>query len=497
MLRRITPTKFLIHGIQTTARGYFEHMSTFSSTMGRAQAALGLTVLCAAHFLIGADGLAVAIALPNLQKDLGATAIDAQWTLTAYGLAFGGVLLLGGRLGDLYGRRRLLVCGMATFAGGALLAGSAPTLGVLIAARALQGLGAAAAVPAALALIGSTYSPGPARTRALSLLAAMSALGIMSGLLLGGVITDLLGWRWVFLLMTAPAVLAAVAAPHVLPEARTDGPLVQSDVGGAVLLSTGLMAVLFGLTGVEHNGITAMRTVVPLLIGVLLLAAFVTWERRARTPLVRFEILRVRSLRAASLAVGANALASTAFVYLETLYLRNALGYGALMAGLALLPLNIVALLIAAFAAKPLSRCSPRAALSGLFIFVVIALLWLARAPVPADYLSDIMLPLIVLGAAVPSIYIVSIHEAVADVRADEKGLASGIFETANHLFGGAIGTAIYATVLATAADNAHNAVGYRAAFLAAGILVAMLGLVAALQARRSTSPDTDRQNEG
>jgi EmrB/QacA subfamily drug resistance transporter len=462
-------------------------MSASFSTVSKSRAALGLTVICAAHFLIGADGLAVAIALPNLQEGLGATAIDAQWALTAYGVLFSGVLLLGGRLGDLHGRRRLLVGGMATFAGGSLLAGSAPALAVLVAARALQGLGAAAAVPAALALIGSMYPPGPARTRALSLLAAMSALGIMSGLLLGGVITDLLGWRWVFLLMTAPAVLAAVTAPRVLPEARADGPVPQSDVCGAVLLSTGLMAVLFGLTGVEHGGNTAVRTVVPLLIGVLLLAAFVTWERRVPAPLVRFEILRVRSLRAASLTVGANALASTAFVYLETLYLRNVLGYGALTAGSALLPLNVVALLIALFGAKPLSRRSPRAALSTALVLVVLALLWLARAPVPADYLSDIMLPLIVLGAAVPSIYIISIHEAVADVRPDEKGLASGIFETANHLFGGAVGTAVYATILATTADDAHDATGYRAAFLTAGILVAVLGLIAVLQARRGT----------
>jgi EmrB/QacA subfamily drug resistance transporter len=464
-------------------------VSAFLSTLGRSQAALGLAVLCAAHFLIGADGLAVAIALPNLQAGLGATTIDAQWVLTAYGVTFGGVLLLGGRLGDLYGRRRLLVYGMATFAGGSLLAGLAPALAVMIAARAVQGLGAAAAVPAALALIGSMYSPGPARTRALSLLAAMSAMGIMSGLLLGGMITALLGWRWVFLLMTAPAVIAAVAAPHMLPEARASGPFVQPDVGGAVLVSSGLMAALFGLTGMEHDGIIAMRTGAPLLAGVLLLAAFVIWERRVPSPLVRFSILRVRSLRAASLAVGANALAFTSIVYLETLYLRNALGYGALEAGLALLPINVAALLISLIAARPLSRRSPRAVLSGSFAFVVIALLWLARAPSPADYLTDLMAPLIVLGVAVPCIYIVATHEAVANVKPDEKGLASGIFETANHLFGGAIGIAVYATVLATTVDNAHDAGGYRAAFVTATMLVAVLGLAAALLARRRTSP--------
>lgn len=472
-------------GIPNDGAGYYGRVSASSSAGGRSRAAVGLTALCAAHFLTGADGLAVAIALPNLQEGLGATTIDAQWALTAYGVTFGGVLLLGGRLGDLYGRRRLLVCGMAVFAAGSLLAGLAPALPVLIAARALQGLGAAAAVPTALALIGSLYSPGPARTRALSLLTAMSAVGIISGLLLGGTITDLLGWRWVFLLMTAPAVVAAVAAPRTLPEARADEPPARSDVGGAVLVSAGLMAVLFGFTGMEHDGIAAVRTVAPLTVGVLLLVAFVMWERRAPQPLMRLGILRVRSLRAASLAVGANALAFTSIVYLETLYLRNALGYGALEAGLALLPLNVAALLISVTAARPLSRRSPRAALSVFFALIVAALLWLARAPSPAAYLSDILAPLIVLGVAVPSIYIIAIHEAVADIDPDERGLASGVFETSNHVFGGAIGIAVYATVLAMTTDNAHDAGGYRAAFLAAILLVAPLGLVAVLQARR------------
>ena len=168
--------------------GYVRHV-TAGSGLGGARAALGVVVACAAHFLIGADGLAVAIALPALQTDLGAAPIDAQWVLTAYGLSFGGTLLLAGRLGDLYGRRRLLVCGMAVFGGASMLAGLAPGLAALIAARAVQGLGAAAAVPAALALIGSIYPPGTAHSRALSLLAAMASVGVMSGLLIGGVVT--------------------------------------------------------------------------------------------------------------------------------------------------------------------------------------------------------------------------------------------------------------------------------------------------------------------
>src|SRR3954468_11300548 len=187
---------------------------------GERRAGLGVVVICAAHFLIGVDGLAVAIALPAVQRDLGVAAIEGQWVLSAYGLAFGGTLLLGGRLGDLYGRRRALVGGLGAFAVGALAAGLAPGLGTLIAARVLQGLGAAAAVPATLALIGTLYPPGAERTRALSLLAAMASLGTITGLVLGGAITDLLGWRWLFAITAALSAAATLAAPRLLPEAR-------------------------------------------------------------------------------------------------------------------------------------------------------------------------------------------------------------------------------------------------------------------------------------
>lgn len=457
--------------------------------VGRKRATIGLIVVCAAHLLIGADGLSVAIALPNLQHDLGLTSIGAQWTLTVYGVAFGGVLLLGGRLGDLYGRRRFLMLGMTLFAAGSLAAGLAPSLGVLVVARTAQGLGAAAAVPAALALIGTMYPPGRARTRALSLLAAMATVGIMSGLLLGGLITGLLGWRWVFLLMSVPAALSAAAAPSVLPEARAAGSIVRPDVGGALLVSGGTMATLFGLTSVAADGITAIGTVAPLLAGLALLIAFAIWERHASAPLVRFEILRVRSLRSASLAVGANALAFISITYVGTLFLRNALGYDPLRAGVALLPIDVVALVVSLVAAGPLSRCPPRAVLSAAFTLIAAGLLWLARTPVPADYLRDLMAPLVVLGIAIPSVFVVATHEAVTDVEPHERGLASGIFETANHLVGGAIGVAVYATVVAGAAVAMNEARGYHAAFLTAGGLVLVLGTVAVFQARGSAHP--------
>jgi MFS family permease len=437
--------------------------------------ALGVVVACGAQFLVGVDGLAVAIALPAIQDDLRVAPIDAQWVLTAFGLAFGGALLLAGRLGDLYGRRLLLTWGMALFACGSLGAGVAPGLPALALARALQGLGAAAAVPAALALIGSLIPPGPARTRALSLLASMAAVGVMTGLLVGGVLTQLLGWRSVFLVLAPAAAIAAVAAPRLLPEARADEPPPRPDATGALLVTVALVAIIFGATGLEREGAAALAAIAPLVVGLALLVAFVAWERRTTGPLVRFDILRIRSLRSASLGVGINAITFTSIVYVGTLYLQGPLGYNPLEAGLALLPIDATAFVVPLVAAGAVARHSPRAQLAASFALTALGLLWLARTPTPANYLVDVLPPLVILGASMSLAFVVLTQEAVADVDADEKGVASGIFETANHLFGGAIGVALYATVLAAA--------GHSAAFLTATAL-AVVGVLLALGAR-------------
>jgi MFS family permease len=376
-----------------------------------------VVIACAAQFLIGADGLSVAIALPAIRDGLDATPLQAQWVLSAYGLAFGGALLAGGRLGDLYGRRRLLIAGMVLFAAAAVTAGLAPSLGILIAARIAQGLGAAAAIPATLALISGLFPDGRERTRALSLLAATASVGITSGLLLGGLVTGVLGWRWVFLLMAPLAAAAALAAPAALPEARA----------------------------------------------------------RGRPPLVRIGILRVRSLRAAALGAAVNAISFTAIVYIGTLYLQDELGYRPLSASIAILPVDVVAFAVPLLAARKIARNSPRALLAGAFACTAIGLLWLARARSPASYVPDLMLPLALLGASLSVAFVVLTQEAVAEVHPDEKGMASGIFETANHLIGGAAGVALYAAVL--------HAGGYRAAFITAAGLAA-LGLPVALSAR-------------
>jgi MFS family permease len=436
---------------------------------------LAVVLACAAQFLIGADGLAVAIALPALRDDLGADAIDAQWVLTAFGLTFGGGLLLGGRLGDLYGRRRMLSSGIAVFGAGSLAAAAAPGLALLVAARGVQGLGAAAAVPASLALIGSLVPEGPARTRALGVMGAMASVGIISGLIAGGVLIELLGWRSVFAATVAPALAAAVAAPLAMPEARASERL-PPDVPGAVLVTAGAVAVLFGVTRVERHGVASAEALLPILAGAALLAGFVAWERRAPAPLVRFEVLALPSLRTATFGVASNAVAFTAIVYVGTLYFQDALGYAPLEAAAAVMPLDVVALVVAVAAAGPIARRSPRALLAAGFAASALALTWLARAPVPADYAVDVLGPLLVLGASLAVCYVVLTHEAVTEASPDDKGLASGMFETANHLFGGAVGVALYATVLA--------ATTYGTAFAVAAALAAS-GILATRRARR------------
>jgi sugar phosphate permease len=303
----------------------------------------------------------------------------------------------------------------------------------------------------------------------------------MSGLIIGGVITDLLGWRWVFLLLAIPAVIAVVAAPHVLDEARA-AQRPTLDVPGAVLICTGAMAAIYGLTTLDQGG--ALRPIISFVASAVLLTAFYRWEKRAPAPLVRFDILRVRSLRAASCGIGVNALAATSVVYVGSLYLQNALGYSPMESALGIIPIDVLGFVVALVGA-PLAQRSPRLVLASCFALTTLSLFWLARAPVPAHYLTDVFPPLLVLGASLTIVFIVTTNQAVSEVRDDEKGLASGIFETSNHLMGGAMGVAVYASIFSAFSASPTAPAGYRAAFITAACLVVVLALLSLSQTRR------------
>jgi MFS family permease len=241
-------------------------------------------------------------------------------------------------------------------------------------ARALQGLGAAAAVPAALALIASLYPAGPGRARAMSLLAAMATICTMSCLIIGGIITDFLGWRWVFFLLAIPAVVAVLVARVCWMRLAANRP--KLDIAGAVLVGSGVMAALYGFTTLERDGFA--RPALSFAASAVLLVTFFVWGRRTPVPLVRLEILRVRSLRAASCGIGVNALAATSVVYIGSLYLQNALGYSAMESALAIIPINILGFIVALVGA-PLAQRSPRLVLGISFTLNALSLLWLAR----------------------------------------------------------------------------------------------------------------------
>jgi len=389
------------------------------------------------------------------------------------------------------------VDGLALFVAGSPVAGLASATGPPVAARTVQGIGAALAVPATLALIGTMYPPGRARTRALGVLAAMTSAGVISGVLLGGLVTEVAGWRWVFLMVVPPALAAALAAPRVLPEGRAEGAAGPPDLAGGLLGPAAVMLLVYALTRLEAPGRGLVSAALSGVAGPLLLAGFVAWERRAPAPLLRPGILSIRSLRGATLGAAANSGSFTAVVFVGTLYLQTGLGYPPLQAGLAVLPLDLVAAVVGFTAGRLLAGRSPRAAAVAAFLASAAAMGWLARAPVPASYATDVLPALLVFGVSAAVGFVILTGQAVADVGPDEQGLASGVFETANHLGGGAAAVALYATVIALVAGEGAAgpealARGYGAAFLAAAGL-AVLGAAGGWQLHGQGGWPTDR----
>jgi sugar phosphate permease len=255
------------------------------------------------------------------------------------------------------------------------------------------------------------------------------------------------------------------------------------------------MAAIFGLTTLNQPGI--LRPVASFVTSAILLTAFYRWEKRTPAPLICFDILRVRSLRGASCGIGVNALAATSVVYVGSLYLQNALGYSPMQSALGIIPIDLLGFVVALIGA-PLAQRSPRLVLAVCFTLTVLSLLWLARIPTPAHYLTDVFPPLLVLGASLTVVFIVTTNQAVSDVHNDEKGLASGIFETSNHLMGGAIGVAVYASVFSAFSPSAAAPTGYRAAFLTAACLVVVLAVLSLSQtrSRQAQSSLQQRQHE-
>ena len=306
----------------------------------RAPAWVVLTLVCLGQFMVVLDISVVNVALPSIQKDLGFSAAGLQWVVNAYTLAFAGFLLLGGRAADLYGRRKMFIVGLTMFSLASLVGGFAQTKGMLIGARAVQGLGGAVLAPATLTILVTSFAAGRERARALGVWSAMAAAGGAAGAILGGVLTDLLSWRWILFINVPIGLAAAVAARAILVETRApDANRTKLDIAGSVTVTAALVSLVFGIVETESHGWSSPWTIVPIVISAVLLAAFIWIETRvATTPLMPFGLFRSRSVRGANICVMFLGAAMFSMWFFLSLYMQDVLGYTPLQAGIAFLP---------------------------------------------------------------------------------------------------------------------------------------------------------------
>lgn len=433
-----------------------------------------LVLISIAQLMVVLDGTIANIALPFIKRDLGFSDAGLPWVVTGYALVFGGLLLLGGRLGDLYGRRRVFTLGLVVFAVASLLGGVATTEPLLLAARGLQGLGAALASPAALALITTTFPAGPQRNRAFAVYAAMSGAGAAVGLLLGGWLTglspDLLGltvegWRLTFLINTPIGLVAAALAPRFLAESESHPG--ELDIPGALTGTLGLLGVVFGLSRAATHGWTETWTLTTLIGGVALLGLFAMIELRAEHPLLPFRIFASRT-RAASF--GAMMLLPAAmfamFFYLSQ-YIQGVMGYSPLQAGLAFLPFSGGLILAAGFSSSLVSRVDPRYLAGTGTLMAAISLYGFSRIPhdttfpvvaVQAGYLTDILPFIVLMSIGMGMTFVPVTLTAVHHVRAEDSGIGSGVLNTMQQV-GGALGLATLSTVALRTIETSREAV--------------------------------------
>ncbi|MCL2728435.1 MAG: MFS transporter [Actinomycetia bacterium] len=413
-----------------------------------------LTVLALAQFIVVLDVTIVNVALPDIQKDLGFTADGLQWVISAYTLLFGGFLLLGGRAADLLGARRVFVAGLVLFGATSLLGGLAGSPGLLIAARAVQGLGGALLSPAALSILTVTFEHGRRRNIAMGVWGGLAGLGGTLGVVAGGLLVDSFSWRWVFI-VNVPIVVALVAVTPVFVRRSV---LHAGDRGfdllGAVLGTGGLLALVYGVVRAEPAGWSSAEVIGCLVAGVVLLVAFVAVEARVHAPLVPLRLLRNRALSTAGGALALNGAAFLSMFFLTALFLQQARGGSALRAGVEFLPMGGAAI-AAAVATTPLvTRFGTRPVQFAGAALNVAGLLLLARAGVHGSYASELLPGLLLFGTGIIGVAVPGQIAAVVDVSAREAGAASGVV-TAFYQVGGALGLAVVSTLSTSRATAA------------------------------------------
>src|SRR6266480_1107614 len=449
-------------------------MRASSQPIIRRPAVSALALICAAQFVLQLDFSIVNVALASIQRELGFAATDLQWVVTGYALTFGSLLLLGGRAGDLLGRRRLLVLGLTLFGLASLTCGLALSPLMLILSRFVQGAGAAFVSPSALSLLTTTNAEGAARNRALAIWQATTAAGATAGIVAGGLLTQYFGWRALFLI-NPPIIAIMLALVPRLPAGKRSGGGGSVDVRGALLVTTGIAALIFGLSSGQQHGFTAPATLITLALAVLLTTGFVVAEKRSAAPMPPLSILAEPARRAAIAAMLLIGAILVGYVYFASLYLQKVLGFSPVATGLALVPSTVTVVFVSTLGARRLlARFSIKAVLLAGLACMGAGQLWLAQITAGASY-SAAVLPGLVLTAAGVGLALPTASIAITSgVQASDQGLAGALFTTSQQT-GAAVGLAILATAAAaaTAGHGASLVDGYRLSFLiAAGLAV-------------------------
>jgi EmrB/QacA subfamily drug resistance transporter len=443
-----------------------------------------LILLCVAQFVVVLDASIVNVALPTIGRALHFTESNLPWVVNAYVLTFGGFLLLGGRIADLIGRRRVFMAGLVLFAIASLLGGLSTTSGQLIAARAVQGIGAALLSPAALSIVTTTFADGAERNKALGVWGAVAGSGGAAGVLLGGALTQGPGWEWVLWVNFPIGLIAAAITPTLIAESRVAAGRRHFDVAGAVSVTAGLSTLVYALVDANTAGWGSARTVALLAVSAILLFAFVLIERRSRAPLMPFSILRMRTVTGANvvgLLTGASLFSMFFFI---SLYMQQVLGYSAIHAGLSYLPLAIAIIISAGIASQLVTRVGFKPILAVGMALIAGGLIWFSQISVHGSFLSDILGPSLFAAVGLGFAFVPVTIAAVSGVADREQGLASGLINTAQQV-GGALGLAISTSVIGSSHDPAVLTRGFHSAFLA-GAGFAVLGLLATVTLIRS-----------
>ena len=461
-----------------------------------------LAIVAVAQFMVVLDASIVNVALPTIKRDVGFSEQSLSWILNAYTLIFGGFLLLGGRLADRLGRRRLFMAGIALFAAASLVCGVSQSEGELLVARGFQGLGGAMVSPAALSIILTTFAEGPERNRALAVWGAIAGAGGAVGLLLGGVLVQLLSWRWVFFVNVPIGVAVLALAPRIHPESRSESVAKSGyDVEGAVAITLGTMALVFTLIKADSWGWTSARTIAGFVVAAVLIVAFVVIERRHEDPLVPLRIFSNRSLSAADATLLVVVAALFGMFFFLTLYLQQVLGFSALKTGVAYLPLSLTLIGASGVASRFVDRFTPKPILVAGLLISTGGFVFLTSVSGHGDYASHVLPAMIILGVGMGMSFVPVTIAGTSGVAPEDSGLASGLLNTTQQV-GGSLGLAILSSVATSRTTSAlHTGLalpaalthGFKGAFIVGRDLCA-LGAVFAIYAAAGSAARTRRR---